>query len=451
MAYRGFFRQSRQVFGGGLMLVDFEVENFRSYRQAKRLSMVASSARELPRNLIDTDVGLQLVRSAVLYGANASGKSNLLAAMDCVSGLLETPMNRGMPSLNTHSPFALDRTSGTKPSRFRVRFLISEVLYDYSVSIRVGLVDEERLIVYPHGRPQEWFHRKGKEIDFNSTHLKGQKQSLRSVTPPDVPLLSVAAAFEHPQLHPPSRWLRLNLCDHFNMLRFRPRMIRPEMGGFESAARRCHEDQSFRLWMCAFLRHADLGVQGLEIDVVEMKSGRPVYREGSLSTVEDVVQNRYVPYFSHTGDDEITARFGLANESQGTQRLFAMMPHFFEVLRDGRLTVIDDVGAGLHPSLVRELIRAFHDPELNPKGAQLVFATHDTSLLSGKLFRRDQVWFTEKDGSGATDLYSLNDIKGVREDESFEKGYMRGRYGAIPFFGSFDFPPVSQEPAEAAT
>ena len=87
----------------------------------------------------------------------------------------------------------------------------------------------------------------------------------------------------------------------------------------------------------------------------------------------------------------------------------------------------------------------------NPKGAQLVFATHDTTLLSGQLFRRDQVWFTEKDASGATDLYSLNDIKGVREDESFEKGYLRGRYGAIPFFGSFDFPPVSEEPAEAAT
>jgi uncharacterized protein len=97
------------------------------------------------------------------------------------------------------------------------------------------------------------------------------------------------------------------------------------------------------------------------------------------------------------------------------------------------------------------MIGAFHDPGLNPKGAQLVFATHDASLLSGSLFRRDQVWFTEKDSGGATDLYSLQDIKGIRDDEPFEKGYLRGRYGAIPFFGQFDFPPVSEEPTEAIT
>ncbi len=228
-------------------------------------------------------------------------------------------------------------------------------------------------------------------------------------------------------------------------------MVNPEMGVFESAARRCHEDESFRQWLTAFLRHADLGIQGLEIDMMEVKTGRPIYRGGTLPTVEEFVQNHYEPRFLHAGDGETTERFGLENESQGTRRLFAMMPYFFEILREGQLAVIDELGASLHPSLVREIIRAFHDPELNPKGAQLVFATHDTTLLSGQLFRRDQVWFTEKDASGATDLYSLNDIKGVREDESFEKGYLRGRYGAIPFFGSFDFPPVSEEPAEAAT
>ena len=148
----------------------------------------------------------------------------------------------------------------------------------------------------------------------------------------------------------------------------------------------------------------------------------------------------------------VTRTLGCVDESQGTLRLFSMLFQLYEVLRDGQLAVADELNASLHPSLVRELIRAFHDPKLNPKGGQLVFATHDTSLLSGKLFRRDQVWFTEKNPSGATDLYSLHDVKEVREDEPFEKGYLRGRYGAtIPFFGQFDFPPVSEEPAEAAT
>jgi AAA15 family ATPase/GTPase len=121
----------------------------------------------------------------------------------------------------------------------------------------------------------------------------------------------------------------------------------------------------------------------------------------------------------------------------------------YEVLSQGELAIVDEFSPSLHPFLVRELIRVFHDSQLNPKGAQLVFATHDFSLLSGSLFRRDQVWFTEKNESGATDLYSLHDIKGVRDDEPFEKGYLRGRYGAIPFFGQFDFPPVAEEPAEA--
>jgi AAA15 family ATPase/GTPase len=109
------------------------------------------------------------------------------------------------------------------------------------------------------------------------------------------------------------------------------------------------------------------------------------------------------------------------------------------------LLVIDELGEGMHPSLAREIVRLFQDPKTNPDGTQLVFTTHDTSLLSGRLFRRDQIWFTEKDSSGATDLYSLHDIKDVRENEAFEKGYLRGRYGAIPFFGSFDFPPRPED------
>lgn len=121
-----------------------------------------------------------------------------------------------------------------------------------------------------------------------------------------------------------------------------------------------------------------------------------------------------------------------------------MLPHLYDALHEGQMAVIDELSASMHPSLVRELIRFFHDPNLNARGAQLLFATHESSLLSGTLLRRDQVWFTEKAPSGATDLYSLHDIRGVRADESFEKGYLRGRYGAIPFFSEFDFPTVPQ-------
>ena len=189
------------------MLVDFEVENFRSYREAKRLSLVASSAKELPQNLIETDLGLNLVRTAAIYGPNASGKSNLLAAMNWLSEILEFPMNRSLSGGIFVSPFALDRVSTTKASRFKVNFVVEGVLYEYSIAVSPESVQEERLVAHPLGRPQVWFHRKGKEIEFNSTYLKGQKQPIRGMTPPEAPVLAVAAVFGHPQLLPPARWL----------------------------------------------------------------------------------------------------------------------------------------------------------------------------------------------------------------------------------------------------
>jgi len=434
------------------MLIDFEVENFRSYREPKLFSMVASSAKELPENLIQLpDLDMALVRTAALYGPNASGKSNLLLAMNCVSDLMEFPLNRGLTRRTYLPKFALDRTSVTAPSKFRVRFLVEGTLFEYSITIRSEIVEEERLIAYPHGRPQEWFHRKGTETTFNSTYLKGQKQALRSVTPPDAPLLAVGAMFRHPQLTPPAQWLAINLGDRSSSSELPSRLGRRRGGGTELTTRRCHEDKLFRSWVNVFLRHADVGIQGVEVELTEEKSKRPVGRLGPDGQVvvseQEVVQEHHEPYFIHTGD-EITARFRLTDESQGTRRLFAMLVPVYEGLLNGHLIVIDELSSSLHPSLVREIIRSFHDQRLNPKNAQLVFATHDTSLLSGSLFRRDQVWFTEKNAVGATDLYSLHDVRGVRENDSFENGYIRGRYGAIPFFGKFDFPPVPEEASE---
>jgi hypothetical protein len=217
----------------------------------------------------------------------------------------------------------------------------------------------------------------------------------------------------------------------------------------DATAQRCHEDESFRQWATAFLRHADLGINKVEIDVTEETVPKMVYGSASSATnaavtpsYQNVKVPRYEPFFVHSSDGDAPARFELGAESQGTRRLFGLLAPLFDVLKFGQLAVIDEFGVSMHPSLGRELIRLFQDPKHNPNGAQLVFATHDTSLLSGRLFRRDQVWFTEKGPSGASDLYSLQDIKGVRENDPFEKGYLRGRYGAIPFFGEFDFPPV---------
>lgn len=435
------------------MLLDFEVENFRSYRDRKRFSLVASSAKELPDNLAETsDPEVSILRSAALYGPNASGKSNLFLAMYCLSKLMDFPRNRVPTALAAWSPFALDQTSVAAPTKFQARFLLDDVLYEYSISMKPGLVEREVLVAHPHGRPQEWFFRSGSEIAFNPTYLKGRKQSLRSMTPADAAVLSVASMFDHPQLSPPARWLANNLRGDFDAQDDLYRSAGPPRGGSQTTARRCSEDLDFLSWTKKFLAHADLGIQEVEIEVAEEKSPLTEWQLGPNRTFvkseREFVNTYYDPHFVHHGEGRGTARFRLPDESQGTRRLFSMLVPFYETLREGRLALVDELGASLHPSIVREIIRVFHDHRLNPRGAQLVFTTHDASLLSGSLFRRDQVWFTEKDPAGATDLYSLQDVKGVRQDEPFEKGYMRGRYGAIPFFGRFDFPSVSEEPSK---
>lgn len=413
------------------MLIEFSVENFRSYREKKTFSLVASAAQELPGNLVAIpDSSKSLVRATVIYGANASGKSNLLEAMDSLSSLLIRPTDRSFMQQEIElPPFELDKRSRLLPSRFEVRFLLDGVTFDYRIAARPGLIEEEELAAYPSGRRQVWFSRTGMDITLRRVNLNGPKEKLlKEVTHPGAPFLAVAATFEHPQLTPPARWLGSNLFLH--------RAIRSTGVGFTVS--RCVQDPKVLEWVNNFLRHADLGIQRVEI----------VARK-TATLFEEIAHQLYELNFIHAGENGFTAKLPILYESHGTQRFFLLLARFHDALHEKQqLTVIDEFGEGLHPSLVREIVRLFQDPKQNPRGSQLVFTTHDTSLLSAKLFRRDQVWFTEKGPSGATDLYSLQDIKEVRQDEAFEKGYLRGRYGAIPFFGSFDFPPCAESERE---
>lgn len=429
------------------MLLTFTVENFRSYRDEKLFSLVATEDRALPQNLIDlNEPGFSVLRCAAIYGPNAAGKSNLIAAMNCLGELLQSPVGQQLLFSGDVPPFALDPTSSSAPTKFTVRFMLGNVVYEYLLAIKNGEVQEEKLSVFPVGRPQVWYHRKLREIEFNKTHLKGQKQSLRFMTPPGKPYLAIAAAFEHPQLTEPARWLAINLRSRLDFFESTSRYRRPE----EITARRLHEDNDFRNWANLFLRHADLGIHRVDVAIEERivrRVRRPTKTDeaGVQTAVDESPEKFYHPIFVHNNCEGQPIGFNASDESLGTRRLFSMLVPLYEVLKEGQLAVVDEFSASMHPSMVRELVRLFHDPKVNTKNAQLVFATHDATLLSGQLFRRDQIWFTEKDPAGATDLYSLQDIKGVREGEPFEKGYLRGRYGAIPFFGQFDFAETSNE------
>jgi AAA15 family ATPase/GTPase len=408
------------------MLVDFEVENFRSYREAKRFSLVASPIEALPQNMFATpEPDLKLLKTAAIYGPNGSGKSNLILAMNLLSEMIRQPP--GSHFVDTRRDlFALNSSSASKPIRFKTRFFAEGILFEYTIAVTSEAVHEEKLTAYSNGHAQAWFARNMLQISFPSPTLKDPKNKLKELTKEWMPFLTVAATYNE-QISIAALGILKNLG--IPLLPPHPSaMFGLNPGWFvEDAARRCHEDRDFGDWANSFLRHADVGIQLFHAKLHERTK-------------------KYEPYFVHSslGVDGQPAEFELWNESQGTRLLFDMLVPVYQALKEGQVIVLDELNS-LHPLMARELVRLFQDPEMNKNNAQLVFATHDASLLDGRIFRRDQVWFTEKDRSGATDLYSLVDFKPKERDSEeavSEAGYLRGRYGAIPFFTPFNFPQV---------
>jgi uncharacterized protein len=424
------------------MLLEFRIRNFRSYAAEKRFSMVAGSGRELPTHTMTVE-GFErypLLRSAAIYGANASGKSNLIHAFGFFRFfVLRSSESRQEGDKIPVMPFLLDPTLARKPSEFEITFVLDGVRHQYGFIVSPERVHEEWLTVYPKGKPQEWFHRglsaAGKQDwSWSRTHLRGDKRQLAERTRDNALFLSVAAQWNHPQIKPIYRWFR-------NHLRVLPR----GMSVMSYTQNQLLKDSSFRQWLTGILRAADVGIS--RVTAKEGKIGEehlnfpsdiPAQMKEYLTEFflkepkVEVRTTRRLP----GSDEEI--EWDLGKESDGTQRMLELLGPIYDVLEEGAVLVMDELDTSLHAYITRELVQLFNDPETNPNRAQLVFTTHDTSLLDPTLFRRDQIWFTAKDETGATDLYSLQDFS-PRKGEALQKGYLVGRYGATPLIQRFTF------------
>lgn len=418
------------------MLVQFKVKNFKSFRDEQTLSMVASSDKTLPDNVFATEAlgGKNLVRSAVLYGANASGKSNLIDAigfvMDFVKGSTRIEPGGRIPV----QPFRLDKDSARSPSEFELTFIHEGIRYQYGFSVDHQRVREEWLIAFPQRRPQTWFERTWtpngeEEYDwYFGPGLKGEKNRLAKVTRPNVLLLTVAAEFNHEQLSEVYRWFSLHL-----------RVVNATTMDttFERlTARQALEDDSFYTLLQNFLQIADLGIVDLTIQESPQTIvlHKPDMSDIPISSISIRRGTEYDIQLVHQAESSApsAASFSIEDVSLGTRRLFGMGFPWIDTLRTGCILVVDELDSSLHPSIVRAMVKMFHNSTINARNAQLVFNTHDVTLLDTSLFRRDQVWFVEKDTGGASHLYPLLDY-GPRKHEALEKGYLMGRYGAIPF------------------
>ncbi len=324
-------------------------------------------------------------------------------------------------------PFRLDTISRGQATAFEATFILDGVRYQYDFELTTERITSEHLQVYKAFKPQRWFERTYDPKSWRDSYdfgpgLAGQKSVWEKATRPNSLFLSMTVQLNSEQLRPIYDWFinKLAIYNEFSPLnpQLSVDMLRQPEG---------------KKAICNFLTAADISINDINV-VTNKVMGQSVRLDFATGKTEVRNEEQEVNelQFHHVTDSGKTM-FGLGDESLGTQRLLFLGGPVLDILKRGLTLVIDELGSSLHPLLVRRLVELFHSTEFNPNGAQLLFSTHDTSLLDPELFRRDQVWFVEKDREQASKLYPLTDFS-PRKNEALERGYLIGRYGALPFF-----------------
>ncbi len=435
------------------MLIEFSFGNYRSFKERVTLSMEAADIASQPPSLDEQNVftvtdDLHLLTSAAIYGANASGKSNLIRALNVMRQLVltssrETQLGERLPV----EAYLLSTATNDQVSEFEVVFLIHGTQYRYGFAVTTERVISEWLYRLGSLREVTLFSRRHDNIKVNTrTFREGRK--LEDRTRPNALFLSVVTQFNGSTAGTIFHWfgrlgINTGINDEADMLQ----------------ALHHFEHSPYGKLMEKLIRRLDVGIEGLQLErtpaVVPssaLSSIPRAFAEQMRAVVDELIKGGHEPEtitmktlhqrFDREGYPVGVVTFDLLeHESAGTRRLFALAYPLMRSLQEGLVLFVDEIDARIHPNLVIELIRLFHDPATNPHHAQLIFTTHNTNLLNARLFRRDQVWFVEKSRQGASDLYSLveyrlEDNKLVRNDASFEKDYIAGRYGAVPFISN---------------
>lgn len=413
------------------MLVEFRVKNFRSLRDEQVLSLVASTDKSLlDTHALSTGVKAapHVLKSAVIYGANASGKSNLIKALQYMRGVvLESAALRPGQTYDRLQPFRLDAISNSQPTEFEVTFILDGVRYQYGFAMNPQRIMREQLLVYKSFKPQRWFERhfdseSGKDVYEFGPSLKGAKNLWEGATRPNALFLSIAVQLNSDALHPVFNWFanRLAIFNELTPLspQFSVQMLK------QAEQRKAIRD---------FLRAADISIADIEV-TTKQAVVHSINFDLTTGKREETADTQAVDEVKfHHITEHGKAVFDLMDESSGTRNLLFLTGPILDILNKGLTLVVDELDTSLHTLLVQALVRLFHQPEMNTGGAQLIFTTHDTSLLDAYgLFRRDQVWFVEKHPDQSSSLYPLLDFS-PRKNEALERGYLQGRYGALPF------------------
>ena len=420
------------------MLIEFTVTNFRSIKEPQTLSLAKAKGNELEQTncfLPEAPGSIELVRSAAIYGANAAGKSNVIKALEAMNTIVLKSASSQEGDNIPVSPFLFDELSAEEPSEFEIIFISEGVRYQYGFTATSKNILEEWLIAYPKGRPQKWFNRafdpetESQVFKFGDS-LLGSKSVWQQATRSNALLLSTAIQLNSEQLKPVYNWFRTQL-----------RVASSGDWGPGFTASLCQKDDS-KNKILSFLKSADFDIHDIQIDKEKFDPDSlpdeipAEAREKIIKELEgkDLLDIKTV----HKTSNDNLVSLDFDEESEGTKKFFSFAGPWLDTLQKGYILVIDELHDSLHPNMVKYLVDLFHHPKTNPNNAQLIFTTHETSILNQDVFRRDQIWFCEKNDEQATSLYPLTDFSPRKERENIELGYLSGRYGALPFIRSFN-------------
>ena len=391
------------------MLCQFSFSNFRSYRDETTFDFQAAALSEFKNSLIKTEKGNDILPVGVIYGPNGGGKSNLLAALGCVISLVTAPVyelgkNHArfiMQQKVSCVPYLFDEDSREEPSRFQLFFRINEYEYRYYIVLRGGVIEEETLYRRKLGasRAAKIFERNHEEISLGT--ILGSK-NINTEVNTKMPLLSfLAINYSIPVIAEVIRW-------------FEECIIRNYANPLAEQQILLSDDDISKKQFLTMMNDMGIGITGYRFD----QQSNEFYLQ---RTLHDTLYE--LPFSS---------------ESDGTRKLFAALPVILMALKEGRLVIVDELDAKLHPKLLRYVIRLFTNPEINKNAAQLLFTSHDMSTMKNSIFRRDEIWFAALDSENSSEVYSLSELRKENNDPinntaAYDKQYLEGRYGADPY------------------
>lgn len=403
------------------MILEFSVANFLSFKDKVTFSMLANSTNGLDDNYIVSN-DRRVLKTNAIYGANASGKTNLFKILTIVISMLRSSnivnINEKLPI----TPFKFDKNTIDKPSEFEIKFIVDDVRYVYGFVADSNKIYEEYLYYYPNGRETKIFDRTNTN-DY-SFPQKDEKilNDIASKNAPNKFLIATATNWNYEKTKAPYKFLSIDINTFNNLSGLRDLALREYL----------KNDKDLKDFALDFLKKADFNIEDYKVLETyvpdDVLAAIPDFIKVGMNMKEN--PKVFTALFKHKGSD---VELSYEEESMGTQIIFCFIPFIMDALNNKRVVVVDELDKSLHPYLVEMIVQMFNDPDINKTGAQLIFNTHDTNLLNLNILRRDQIWFTEKDDkNGISDLYPLSDFS-VRKTENVERGYMLGRYGAVPF------------------